>query len=412
MADVATRQALAGGDLDVWAPFEQAHNHLSIGVNTRKLYIDTGTLYLSAGMIGLYNGTQYYAITNSAARSISVAALTASCWARIELSVAAGVVVTDITSIAGETDPETLPASFTGAYDGTKGGHYVTATKRCVGLVWINAGGDPEGVINAIGNCDGYSGYSTSDDAIDIVYTFLKIGEVLPHAAVTVEVTSGGGGVTVNTPDVTNFAGASLTIKKIDTGAGAVTITNTFAQTYDSMTAIGQYEKGQFVTLAPGASEWLVLAHSPQRAVFEHQQPKNTAAGDFTTGADRTMVLNTTVKNHIYGCSLNANQVTTPIGRYRIWWDCPAYRVDGFQSWLHDATAGALLRAGTSSYAYATSNGHARSDGWHDIVNAATRLLEVRAYCTTTKAGDGFGRPANVATTNIEVFGRLIVEWI
>lgn len=412
MADVAVRQALNGGDADVWAAFEQAHNHLAIGVNTRRVYLDAGTLYLGPGRVGLDNGSNFYAISNDTERSLSVAALTASCWASIELSVVAGVVTTTLTSLAGETDPAVLPAAFTGAYDGEKGGFYITGTKRCIAVIWINAGGDVEGIVNGIGNCEGWSGYSISDDAIDIEYSFLRIGDVLPHAAITVEVTSGGGGVTVNTPDVTTFSGASLTIKKIDTGVGVVTITNTFTQTYDSMTTIGQYEKGQFVTLAPGASEWLVLAHSPQRAVFEHQQPKNTSGGDFTTGADRTMVLNTTVKSHIYGCSLNANQVTTPIGRFRVWWELPAYRVDGFQSWLHDATAGALLRAGTSAYAYATANGSSVSYGWHDIVNTAVRLLEVRGYCTTTKAGDGFGRAANVATTNIEIFGRLIVEWI
>jgi hypothetical protein len=152
MSDIATRQAIDGSDDGIWAAYEQAHNHLAIGENSRKLSVVAGDLTLSKGYLGYYNGSQYYVIANSASRIISVAGLTVSLWARIELSVVAGSVVTEITSIVGANDPLTLPASFTSAYDATKGGVYISSTKRCIGLVFINAAGSVAIIVNLKGN--------------------------------------------------------------------------------------------------------------------------------------------------------------------------------------------------------------------------------------------------------------------
>jgi len=179
MSDIVMRNALDGGDDDVWAQYEQAQNILGgIGANTRYLYLSGGTLYLSPGMIGITPDTShYYAVSNTVARSISVAGKTASCWAQIELSISGGIVVTAITSMAGETNPASIPANFANSYDGTKGGFYITASNRCVGVVWINAAGVPTGVVNGIGGIDGYVGYGTSDDANTVNYDFFYINK-------------------------------------------------------------------------------------------------------------------------------------------------------------------------------------------------------------------------------------------
>jgi len=188
MSDIATRQALNGGDADVWAPFEQAQNHLAIGSHTRYLYLLGGALYLSAGMSGLYDGSQYYNISNAAARSLNIASLTASLWATVELSVVAGNVVTTLTSLLGFNNPAVIPTTFTGAYDPTKGGHYITGTKRCVALLWINAAGQVAGIVNAVGGVNGYSGYSTSDNASLVNYPWFQIDTsfTIPQSATTV----------------------------------------------------------------------------------------------------------------------------------------------------------------------------------------------------------------------------------
>jgi hypothetical protein len=75
MAEIATRQALAGGDAGAWASFEQTANHLAIGANTREAYITAGVLYLGKGMLGIYDGSQYWNVADAA---ISLAGLTAS----------------------------------------------------------------------------------------------------------------------------------------------------------------------------------------------------------------------------------------------------------------------------------------------------------------------------------------------
>lgn len=150
MAEVATREPIDGGDSGVWGQYELAHNRLSQGLNTRDLFLDGATLKLRKGKLGLYDGTTRWVILNTADATIAIAGLTVSCWARVELSVVAGVVVTEITSIAGQTNPSVVPSTFTGAYDGTKGGYYISATKRCVGLVFINSAGAVATIVNGV----------------------------------------------------------------------------------------------------------------------------------------------------------------------------------------------------------------------------------------------------------------------
>ncbi len=159
MSITATREALIGGDLDTWGAYEQAHNHLSIGLNTTRLYMSGATLYQSKGKFGLYDGTQWWVVHNDAARSLSVAALTASRWARVELSVVAGTVTTELTSISTESDPYTLP-DMSSYYDEEKGGYYYASTKRLLALLWITGAGACAGVVNFASDSRDYSGYA------------------------------------------------------------------------------------------------------------------------------------------------------------------------------------------------------------------------------------------------------------
>lgn len=288
MSDAATRQATIGNDPDLWGPFEQAQNHLAIGCNTRKLYLDGADLKLSAGMIGLYNGSQYYNITNSAARTISIAALTASLWAKLELSVVAGVVTTTISSIVGANNPAVLPASFTGSLDPTKGGYYETATKRIVGLVWINAAGAVEGIVNTIGGIDGYTGYGTSDDAIDTIYTFQYINysfaqtdsaaeyvmsknanyTIPDYAAyvggeyskiIRILMTAGANGTIITLPAVASNSGRIIKIKRVDDAAGCCTIYPPGGVTISDMEYVFLFEKHDYIELFCDGSTYHVI---------------------------------------------------------------------------------------------------------------------------------------------------------
>jgi hypothetical protein len=149
MALTFTRQALDGSDLDAWAAYEQAQNHLSLGLNTSRLYISGTTLYLRKGLVGFYDGSTYGVITNDADATLSVAGLTVSTWARVEIAVIAGVPVITLTSVAASgTDLGALITTLVGAYDAAKGGFYVSATKRLIGVVKINAAGNPIWAVN------------------------------------------------------------------------------------------------------------------------------------------------------------------------------------------------------------------------------------------------------------------------
>ncbi len=149
MALTFVRQPTDGGDLDAWAAYEQAQNHLSLGINTSRLYVSGTTLYLRKGLIGFYDGSFYGVITNDADVALSVAGLTVSMWARVEIALVAGVPVITLTSVAASgTDLGALITTLVGAYDAAKGGFYVSATKRCLGIVKINAAGNPIWCVN------------------------------------------------------------------------------------------------------------------------------------------------------------------------------------------------------------------------------------------------------------------------
>lgn len=176
MANNFVRFPIAGGDDGVWAPnAEQQLRMGGLGQYTARLYLDGGALKLDKGLIGIDDGTNEGCSIIDTVTTISDAAIGNSIWSQIEMSVSGTSVTLAITAMAGETDPAALPAAFTGGYDGDKQGFYINATKRCLGMVWKNAGGTLEGVINAGSYREEYEGYSQSDDSNDVPYFFEKI---------------------------------------------------------------------------------------------------------------------------------------------------------------------------------------------------------------------------------------------
>jgi hypothetical protein len=214
----AGRKALIGGDNNTWGAFQQGMDKLHIGANTIEAYITAGALYLSAGMMGLYDGSQDWNITNSAAAAVSVAGLTASAWASVEISAPAGVPTILLTSIGGATNPASLPATFTGAYDGTKGGFYITGTKRCHSLVWINGVGIPTIVVNTIGGADAYTDLSSTviRNAKKTVYLTKAASYAIGDSDLDDLFLSITGGRTVTLPDATLNVNRKITIRKSD----------------------------------------------------------------------------------------------------------------------------------------------------------------------------------------------------
>ncbi len=172
MANTFWRKPIVGGDDGAWGPYNDEQNKDNLGVYTASLYDDSGTLKITTGRIGINDGTNIGVSVIDTVTTISLAGVSNSNWAKIEMTVAGSSVTFAAADIAGATTASSLPAGFTGAYDGEKGGFYISATKRCLGIVWKNAGGTLEGVINTIGSQEGWTGYGQSDDANDVPYIF------------------------------------------------------------------------------------------------------------------------------------------------------------------------------------------------------------------------------------------------
>jgi len=268
-----------GGNIGVWASPEHEILRLGLGACTPLLYLDGADLKLSQGRIGLDDGSQEGAVEIDTVTTLSVAALTVSLWARVEVSRTYTTPAITLTSIVGASDPAALPAGFTGAYDGAKQGYYVTATKRVIGLVWINAAGAVEGIVN-VGAGSDYAGYATSNDAYDVLYYFLSPKYVIPQtvevnittqtavftAGITARVnhelvTTGASSFLANIPAQATWKGRRIRIEKVDTGAGAVTVTPNGAETLGTVgaTAFPLRRQGDYIELMSAGTMIIVL---------------------------------------------------------------------------------------------------------------------------------------------------------
>lgn len=116
-------------------------------------------------------------------------------------------------------------------------------------------------------------------------------------------------------------------------------------------TGIGYGNLGFLLEAATAGN--LALAYiDPQRAqnqvaTFAYEVAQNTAGPAYTTGAERTVSVNTELSDPYGIASVNANQITLAPGRYRFWGEIAVIGVAGATrlGWLllHDTTAGARL---------------------------------------------------------------------
>jgi hypothetical protein len=133
--------------------------------------------------------------------------------------------------------------------------------------------------------------------------------------------------------------------------------------------------------------------------IIQDQKAAGTSGGTFTSGADRTRVLNTLVQNVNSIATLSSNQFVLPAGTYYIEWSAPAASVGANQSWLQNVTAGTVSIRGTSEYtASGADYASTRSFGSGVIINASSITYEIRHRCTTTQTTNGFGWAAGFGT--------------
>lgn len=162
MANTFYREAISGGDSGIWDTYELPQNRNVEGNISCKLYDDSGTLKITVGRIGFNDGTNRGTMVIDTVTTISLAAVSNGNWAKIEMALSGGAPVFTAADISGATSSTTLPAGFTGAWDGNKQGYYIASNKRCIGLAWKESGGSLDGIINTSPYEEGY--YGSSED--------------------------------------------------------------------------------------------------------------------------------------------------------------------------------------------------------------------------------------------------------
>jgi hypothetical protein len=158
-----------------------------------------------------------------------------------------------------------------------------------------------------------------------------------------------------------------------------------------------------------GAFMLLISARTTNsRVILEEQQAQNTAGGTFTSGADRTRVLNTEVYDAGNLCTLSSNQFTLIAGTYAIAWSAPAFRTREHQSFLYNVTDSSVVQRGTSEWSDPTADyATVRSSGCSIVTIASPKAFEIRHRANTTAATFGLGVPANFGT---ELYTRVEIE--
>lgn len=146
------------------------------GINTCKLYDDSGTLKMTIGFINLDNGSGNELVYYDSVETISITGITNSRWFTVELSRVGDVPTLTAVELATDTNPYELPASIDSYYDPEKGGYYRVGTARIVGFGWKATGGTLAGILNVDSIVEGYAGYSTGE-VIGHIYEWDKKNE-------------------------------------------------------------------------------------------------------------------------------------------------------------------------------------------------------------------------------------------
>jgi hypothetical protein len=160
------------------------------------------------------------------------------------------------------------------------------------------------------------------------------------------------------------------------------------------------------ITKADGTPVVSNAAALPYLHVRE-EQTSNTAGGTFTSGAWRTRVLNTTVKNSIPSASLSSNQITLPAGTYRISARAPGNTVGAQKAKLANITDATDQVIGSATDHDSTNR--MQLDSWvHGYFTiAGAKVFELRHQCGATRATDGLGAPGGFSA--VEVYAEVMI---
>jgi hypothetical protein len=136
------------------------------------------------------------------------------------------------------------------------------------------------------------------------------------------------------------------------------------------------------------------LTNTPKVAFLKDIKGATVAGGTFTAGAWQLRELNT-VEGDASFVSLNTNQFVLSAGTYMIEAEAPAYSTDRHIAKLRNVTDNADVSGGLGTLEFSTGD-QTRSKIYVTFAINASKVFEIRHYCTATTATTGFGY--NVAT--------------
>lgn len=153
MANTFYPEPINNSDLGVWGPKELRQNQATMGLITAKLYNDAGVLKMTTGVIGFNDGSMNGTFIFDSVSTLDFSGITSGYWFTIELSRTNTTPVFTCTRIEAATSQSLSPVIDT-YYNPLKGGYYMTASKRLIGLAWKTGGGALEAVFNLMSNDD------------------------------------------------------------------------------------------------------------------------------------------------------------------------------------------------------------------------------------------------------------------
>ena len=156
-----------------------------------------------------------------------------------------------------------------------------------------------------------------------------------------------------------------------------------------------------YVSDGAGSGSWaqigasvLTTAAQPFSAQLLHvvDQKSSSDGGTFTAGSLQTRTLNTVKTNEITGASLAANTITLPAGTYWVEASAPALLVNEHQAYWYNSTDNSTVLIGTAEYSNSTGQyAQTRSFIRGRFTIASGKDFQLKHWCVTTRAGNGFG---------------------
>lgn len=169
-------------------------------------------------------------------------------------------------------------------------------------------------------------------------------------------------------------------------------------------TKIGFFAIGRMLEAVPSSTTRLLNCYIDVKApqgedyiLLQEFTSSGVSAGGFTSGADRTRLVNSIAVDTTGQVTLVANQFTLSAGRYKYRASAPAVNVGMHRVVLHNITAGAALAYGTSE----NSANSGRSELVGLLVLSASATFELRHRCGVTNGTDGRGQAAGFGGNEI-----------